>query len=170
MDYWPNVDAVIFFAREVLPSIRAQAGDTRFVIVGSRPSPEVRALAALPGVVVTGRVPDVRPYLAHAAAAVVPLRVARGVQNKLLEAMAMGRPVVASRRALAGVGEAAGQHVLAADSADEMAAAALSLLRGPQARRLGPSARAFVVQRFTWQTHVRRLEAILEGEDALIPA
>jgi sugar transferase (PEP-CTERM/EpsH1 system associated) len=170
MDYWPNVDAVAFFAREALPLIRAQQPDARFVIVGSRPAPEVRALEALPGVVVTGRVPDVRPYLAHANAAVVPLRIARGVQNKLLEAMAMGRPVVASRRALAGVGEAAGRHVLAADSAEETAAAALSLLRGPQARRLGPSARAFVVQRFTWATHVRRLEAILEGEDALIPA
>ncbi len=170
MDYWPNVDAVVFFAREALPAIRAQAGDVRFVIVGSRPSPEVLALAAIPGVVVTGRVPDVRPYLAHAAAAVVPLRIARGVQNKLLEAMAMGRPVIASRRALAGVGEDAGRHVLAADSAAEMAAAALSLLRGGQGRLFGPSARAFVVERFTWRTHVRRLEAILEGEDALIPA
>jgi sugar transferase (PEP-CTERM/EpsH1 system associated) len=170
MDYWPNIDAVAFFAREALPLIRAQAAAARFVIVGSRPTPEVQALAALPGVMVTGRVPDVRPYLAHAAAAVVPLRIARGVQNKLLEAMAMGRPVIASSRALAGVGQEAGRHVLAADSAAELAQAALKLLRDGAGLGLGPSARAFVVRRFTWTANVRRLEAILEGENALIPA
>ena len=102
MDYWPNVDAVTWFATDVLPALVARVPSIRFTIVGMRPTPAVQALAGK-HVVVTGTVPDVRPYLAHAAVVVAPLRIARGVQNKVLEAMAMGRPVVASAACAGGI-------------------------------------------------------------------
>ena len=102
MDYWPNADAVAWFATEVLPRLRDRAAPPSFHIVGANPGPDVRALADRPGVFVTGRVPDVRPWLAHADVSVSPLRMARGIQNKVLEAMAMGRPVVASRGGVRG--------------------------------------------------------------------
>ncbi|HEY8610227.1 MAG TPA: TIGR03087 family PEP-CTERM/XrtA system glycosyltransferase, partial [Roseomonas sp.] len=109
MDYRPNVEAVEWFAREVMPLLRQRDPAPEFHIVGANPAPAVAALAALPGVHVTGRVPDVRPYLAHAAVAVAPLRIARGIQNKVLEAMAMARPVVASPEAHEGVRARAGK-------------------------------------------------------------
>ncbi|MGL4565001.1 MAG: TIGR03087 family PEP-CTERM/XrtA system glycosyltransferase, partial [Halioglobus sp.] len=117
MDYWPNVDAVVWFAREVFPRLhRAHPGLT-FTIVGGNPSRAVRQLAAVPGIAVTGRVEDVRPYLKHALAAVAPLRIARGVQNKVLEAMAMARPALVSRKGLEGITAAEGEEVLLAESA-----------------------------------------------------
>src|SRR5450830_1901821 len=103
MDYWPNIDAVQWFAHEVLPAVRQRHPQALFYIVGSRPSAQVLALAALPGVQVTGTVPDIRPYLAHASFAVAPLRIARGIQNKVLEAMAMRMPVLVSAQALEGI-------------------------------------------------------------------
>lgn len=112
MDYRPNIDAVAWFATAILPRIRAALPAARFVIVGARPAPEVERLAAEPGVIVTGRVPDVRPYLAHASAAVAPLRAARGIQNKVLEAMTMARPVVATGAAPQGLGADARRRVL----------------------------------------------------------
>ena len=90
MDYWPNVDAVGWFARDVLPALRRHRPALRFWIVGANPAAAVQALAALPGVHVTGRVADMRPYSRHADVVVAPLRIARGIQNKVLEAMAMG--------------------------------------------------------------------------------
>ena len=116
MDYWPNIDAVTWFAQEVLPLIRDSIATARFAIVGARPSREVRALASLPGVTVTGGVRDIRPYLAHARAVVAPLRVARGVQNKVLEAMAMARPVVATAVAVEGIDIAGNDGLEVADS------------------------------------------------------
>ena len=103
MDYWPNVDAVCSFADEVWPGILEEWPAARFYIVGMNPSDAVRALAQRPGICVTGTVPDVRPWLHHARAVVAPLRVARGVQNKILEAMAMGRPVIASATCAVGL-------------------------------------------------------------------
>ena len=100
MDYWPNIDAVSWFAREIFPAIRARHPRALFAIVGARPGAEVQQLATLPGVLVTGTVPDVRPYVAHAAVCVAPLRIARGIQNKVLEAMSMGRTVVVTPQAL----------------------------------------------------------------------
>src|SRR6185295_6371650 len=98
MDYFANVDGVVFFAREVMPRLRERFPDLELVIVGRSPVPAVRALAELPGVSVTGAVGDVRPFLARAWAFVAPLRIAQGVQNKVLEAMAMDLPVVCSDR------------------------------------------------------------------------
>ncbi len=161
MDYWPNIDAVQWFAAEVFPQLRARFADVRFYIVGARPSAAVQALAQLPGVVVTGTVPDVRPYIAHAAVAVAPLRIARGIQNKVLEAMAMAVPVVVSPQALEGIEAIPGTDlVLAADAAAFVAAVAALLTEADGA--LGPAARAKVEQSYSWPANLARIEARLE--------
>lgn len=103
MDYWPNIDAVSWFAEAMFPAIREQVADAVFCIVGMNPTEQVRRLAEIDGIVVTGSVDDVRPYMAYAHCSVAPLRVARGIQNKVLEAMAMGNPVVATDNALNGI-------------------------------------------------------------------
>lgn len=161
MDYLPNIEAVTDFARDVLPRLRAAPGPApEFHIVGSRPTPEVRALAVLPGVHVTGRVPDTRPYIAHAAAAVAPLRVARGIQNKVLEAMAMARPVIASTPAFEGIQARAGHDLLVADGAEAIARAVQSVLRGEHPG-LGKAARAAVAAGHDWAVTLRRLDESL---------
>ena len=111
MDYWANVDAVEWFARKVFPEIRAQLPKVEFHIVGARPTAAVVALASLPGVTVTGSVPDVRPFLAHASLVVAPLRIARGIQNKVLEAMAMEKIAVVSPQAMAGISARPGRGI-----------------------------------------------------------
>jgi len=129
MDYLPNIDAVVWFCDEVLPLIHAQMPEASFVICGSRPARAVRRLAKRQGVSVTGRVPDTRPYLDSAEVFVAPLRMARGIQNKLLEAMAMGLPCVASTTAASGTVLANGAGILAADEPREFAEYVLHLLR-----------------------------------------
>ncbi|WP_432377742.1 TIGR03087 family PEP-CTERM/XrtA system glycosyltransferase [Duganella sp. P38] len=131
MDYWPNVDAVTWFAQEVLPAVRQAAGDVLFYIVGARPSAAVQKLAELPGVHVTGTVPDVRPYVAHATLCVAPMRIARGIQNKVLEAMAMARPVLVSPQALEGIDAVPGRELLLAGDAVTTISAILDALRAP---------------------------------------
>src|SRR5690606_14562716 len=110
MDYRPNIDAVRWFAADILPLVRRRHPAARFAIVGRAPTSEVRALETLDGVTVTGEVPDVRPWLAAADVIVAPLLLARGVQNKLLEAMAMARPVVASTAAATGIDAMPDEH------------------------------------------------------------
>lgn len=161
MDYWPNVDAVEWFAAEVFPKLAARFDDLRFYIVGARPTPAVQALARLPGVVVTGTVPDVRPYLAHAAVSVAPLRVARGVQNKVLEAMAMALPVVVSPQALEGIDAAPGAEVLLADGAEDFAQAVTRVL-GEDDRTLRTRARERVERLYSWPSNLANIEARLE--------
>ena len=161
MDYWPNVDAVVWFANEIFPAVRAQYPDTSFYIVGSRPGTAVNALTAVEGVTVTGRVPDIRPYLAHAHVAVAPLRVARGVQNKVLEAMAMARPIVTTPEALEGVGARVGEEVLCASGAPAFRDAVLEVLAGGDIR-MGRAARARVLADFDWGATLRPLVAALE--------
>ena len=162
MDYRPNVEAVSFFATEVMPRLASLSPAPHFHIVGANPSPPVRALAELPRVHVTGSVPDMRPYLAHAAVAVAPLRIARGIQNKVLEAMAMARPVVASPEAHEGVRAVAGRDLLVADGAAAMAAAVTRVLAGGT-RDLGAAARAAVLARHDWKATLARLDDILEA-------
>jgi len=136
--------------------------EVRFQIVGNRPSRAVQALARRPGVEVTGFVADTRPYYAGAAVCVVPLRIARGIQNKLLEAMAMGRPVVASPAAAAGLGARAGDEICVAADAPAMAAAVVDLLRdGPRAEALGRAARRFVEREYVWERAMTHLEELL---------
>jgi len=167
MDYRPNVDAVVWFARDIFPAIRRAEPDAAFCIVGARPAAEVTRLAQLPGVRVTGTVPDVRPFLAHAKVAVAPLRMARGVQNKVLEAMAMAMPVLASPQAMEGIDAQVGTEVLVADGEDEYARTALHLLRHDGAAAIGRAGRARVLASYGWEGSLGAFERLLgEGEKA----
>jgi sugar transferase (PEP-CTERM/EpsH1 system associated) len=162
MDYWPNVDAVTWFADSVLPAIRTTHPTARFVIVGANPAPAVQKLAERQGVVVTGRVPDVRPYVAHAALVVAPLRIARGIQNKVLEAMAMGRPVLATPQAFEGLRALPGRDLLVGADAAALATLAGEVLDG-QHPTLAAAARAAVERDYAW-------DATLAGLDDLFAA
>jgi sugar transferase (PEP-CTERM/EpsH1 system associated) len=167
MDYRPNIEAVCFFARDVLPLLRAGSGPApAFFIVGASPAPAVRALAALPGVHVTGSVPDVRPYLAHAQVAVAPLQIARGIQNKVLEAMALGRPVVASTAAFEGIHATAGQDILVADGAAETARLVAEVLAGRHPG-LGERGRHAVRNGHDWAATLRKLDEAFDGPAAM---
>ncbi len=161
MDYWPNVDAVVWFARDILPLIHRQRPDACFTIVGANPIAAVKALSALPNVQVTGRVADVRPHLAHAAVVVAPLRVARGIQNKVLEAMAMARPVVASPDAAEGIEAEDPAHLRIADGALAFSRAVLSLIDDDEAVGLGLRARGRVLRAYSWQRNLARLDELL---------
>ena len=161
MDYWPNIDAVTWFAEHVLPAVRARHPAAVFVIVGARPAPEVQALAALPGVIVTGTVPDVRPYVAHAALCVAPLRIARGIQNKVLEAMSMARTVVLSPQALEGIDAVPGEELLLADEAPQTIAAIGAALDAPRAA-IGAAARAKVEHLYGWASNLAPVVNLLE--------
>ncbi len=163
MDYWPNADAVIWFAEEILPALRRKRGDIHFYIVGSKPGNEVKALARQDGVTVTGRVEDVRPYLAHAAAVVAPLRISRGIQNKVLEGMSMGKPVIATTQALEGIDARSGEEVLKADDPNEFIAKTLRILDSGKDCLLGKNARAKVMRDYAWSANIDRLTAMLKG-------
>lgn len=167
MDYRPNMEAVDSFARDVLPAVQAVHPDARFAIVGRNPAPAVQALAARPGVIVTGGVPDVRGWLAAADVVVAPLRIARGIQNKVLEAMAMARPVIASPQAAEGIDAHDGTHlIVAADPAHE-AQAVIALLSDPaRAQALGAAARARVEARYRWSATLARLPDLVLGTTA----
>ena len=164
MDYWPNVDAVSWFAADVLPRLRQQHPKLRLHIVGRSPTPAVRALASADaGVVVTGTVPDVRPYLQHAAVVVAPLRLARGIQNKVLEAMAMGRPVVAAADCVAATVALPGRDILAAGDAHGHASAIAQLLADPpRAQAIGDAGRACVLRHYTWDAHMAVIDRHLQ--------
>lgn len=162
MDYWPNVDAVSWFAREVFPALKARHAGAAFYIVGARPTAEVTQLASLPGVVVTGTVPDVRPYVAHAAVCVAPLRVARGIQNKVLEAMSMGKTIVVSPQALEGIDAAPGAELLLAAGAAEFGAAVGAALESPSAQ-IGAAARTRVEDSYSWSRNLAPVIAALKG-------
>ena len=165
MDYWANVEAVTWFAREILPAVRSAYPDIQFYIVGSRPTEAVQRLKALPGVVITGAVPDVRPYLHYASAVVVPLRIARGIQNKVLEAMAMAKPVVATRQALEGLSVSPGKEVLEANSAQDFAQR-LGDVFETGAPETGKAARDRVCAEYNWQASLQKLERLLEDQGA----
>ena len=167
MDYWPNVDAVCWFAHEVLPAIRAVRPKARFHIVGMQPAPTVQALARLPGVAVTGRVPDVRPYLQHARAVVAPLRVARGIQNKVLEAMAMARPVVVSASAAEGLTARPGDEIEVADDARSFAARTLAAMAPTHAAALGAAARVRAVADYDWAANLAPFARLIEDGGAV---
>lgn len=162
MDYWPNVDAVSWFAREVFPEIRKSDKDTWFYIVGARPSPAVLQLAEMENIEVTGRVADVRPYLAHAHVVVAPLRVARGVQNKVLEAMAMAKPIVATSMAMEGL--TTHSAIRCADEAAAFAQATLKVLQAGAGGQPGePALRECVMHHYDWNTNLKVLLGMLEG-------
>ncbi|WP_114971835.1 TIGR03087 family PEP-CTERM/XrtA system glycosyltransferase [Rhodoferax ferrireducens] len=160
MDYWPNIDAVTWFARDILPRLRQSWPQLCFYIVGRNPPQSVLALASY-SVVVTGTVPDVRPYLQHAALVVAPLRVARGIQNKILEAMAMGRPVVASR-SCAQVIAARSEELVCASGVGGFVREIDSLLKAPaRAAAVGQSARLRVIESYSWTAHLGGIDRYL---------
>ncbi len=162
MDYRPNVEAVEGFARAALPLIRAQQSAARFAIVGRNPTAEVLALAALPGVSVTGEVPDTRDWLAAADVVVAPLKLARGIQNKILEAMAMAKPVVASPAAAEGIDASAEDGLIVAQDIAAQADAVLALLANPaRAKAAGRAARQRMIARYGWDARLAGLGAML---------
>jgi sugar transferase (PEP-CTERM/EpsH1 system associated) len=158
MDYWPNIDAVTWCVHDMLPALRKLWPGLTFYIVGRSPPAAVLALAG-DGVVVTGTVADVRPYLQHAAVVVAPLRLARGIQNKILEAMAMARPVVAARSCVEAIEARCGSELIAADSAADFVREIDSLLRQPeQALAIGLAGRARVLQAYSWDAHLCKID------------
>lgn len=161
MDYPPNTDAVAWFATRILPLIRAALPTAQFHIVGSNPGPEVLKLARIDGVFVTGRVPDVRPYIAHATACVAPMRIARGIQNKVLEAMAMARPVVLTAGALEGIEADPVKETILADTAEAFAAACCRMATTAEGTAIGAAARLRVMRHYDWDTTLRRFDDIL---------
>lgn len=162
MDYFPNVDAVVWFCNEALPLIQAQIPEARFVICGSRPNGAVRRLAKKRGVTVTGGVPDTRPYLDRAEVFVAPLRMARGIQNKLLEALAMGLPCVASTAAWSGTVVPQGEEILTADEPKEFADHVVRLLReGDFRAAMAREARATAEANYRWEAQLATLDRVI---------
>jgi len=162
MDYYPNQKAVRDFCRDVLPTIQAARPGVRLVVVGADPTAQIRQLSELPGVDVTGSVPDVRPWVRKAALTVAPLSIARGTQNKILESMAMGVPVVTTPLAAEGVDVVPGEHLLASQTDEEFAELTLRLLNDQDYRKkLADAGRRRVLERHDWANSMRRLDEIL---------
>ena len=165
MDFRPNVDAVLWFVQRVLPRVRAELPGVHFVVVGQHPHRRLDPLRENPAVTLTGWVEDTRPYIARAAVYVAPLRMGGGTRLKLLEAMAMGKAVVATRLGAEGYPVTDGRELLLADTPADFAAAVVALLRAPERRaELGRVARAFVEQRYDWRVIVPRVEAVYEAK------
>ncbi|MGE3807395.1 MAG: TIGR03087 family PEP-CTERM/XrtA system glycosyltransferase [Gemmataceae bacterium] len=163
LDYRPNVDGIAWFCREVWPGVQARQKDARLAIVGRRPVAAVRELEQLPGVEVMADVPDVRPELARAAVVVAPLWIARGIQNKVLEALAAGKAVVASPPALAGLQARPGEHLLSADKPAEWIDKVTGLFASLAEReRLGQAGRAFVEANHRWESCLQKFAELLD--------
>jgi hypothetical protein len=163
MDYYPNQESMFDFCQRTLPRLQSRRPSLKLLIVGADPTPAVLRLADLPGVTVTGSVPDVRPYLRRSALMIAPLNIARGTQNKILEAMAMGVPVVTSRIAAAGVDATDGQHFLAASTPEEYVDAIMRVIDDPQLRqRLSIAGRERMLTHHDWARSMSRLDKIVE--------
>ena len=159
MDFRPNVDAMCWFADDILPQIQAQIPDAHLYIVGQRPSPAVQALGSRRGVTVTGFVPDVRPYIAAADVYIVPMRMGGGTRLKVLEAMTMGKAIVSTSLGCEGYGLTPGRELVVADDAARFADETVALLRDPARRaQLGALAREFAVSRYDWSRIIPLLE------------
>jgi sugar transferase (PEP-CTERM/EpsH1 system associated) len=161
MDYWPNVQSAQWFANTVMPECEREGQQLEFWVVGANPTRAVQRLAAKPNIHITGRVADVRPFLAHAAAAVAPMRIARGIQNKILEAMAMGKPVVATPEANEGIDATAGTDVIIASDAKQFTQG-LRLAISPRGVEIGNRARENVEACYPWSVTLNGIEKLLE--------
>lgn len=167
MDYRPNIEAVTDFATHAMSAIRVRHPDTSFAIVGRNPTKAVSDLSALPGVQVTGAVDDVRTWLGAADVVVAPLRTARGIQNKVLEAMAMARPVVASAPAAEGIDAEAGEHFYIEPDVSGEAERVCALLDHPQeALKTGAAARAHVIRHYGWESQLGPLDDLMGYQPA----
>jgi polysaccharide biosynthesis protein PslH len=161
LDYWPNVEGVTWFVERILPLVQQAAPEAQLLLVGSRPTSQVQRLSAAKGVTVTGFVDDTRDYLAAAGVCVVPLRIARGIQNKVLEAMAMGKPVVTTAQTFEGIRAVRDVEIVVADGEAEFAEAVVALLRdSARARQIGVRARACVERHYTWEANLAPLSEI----------
>jgi glycosyltransferase involved in cell wall biosynthesis len=163
MDYYPNQECMARFCKEVWPILKSQRPQMKLLIVGADPSPEMQALAGLRDVEVTGSVPDVRPYVRRSALMVAPLAIARGTQNKILEAMAMGVPVVTSGTAAGGVDADAETHLLVADSVADITRAILRITdNAVERQRLAIAGRQRMLSHHAWPRSMQRLDGIIE--------
>jgi len=158
MDYWANIDAVLWFVKNVWPIILQKNQHALFAIVGGNPSAEIQALAKLQGIVVTGRVHDIRPFIKQAHCVVAPLQIARGIQNKVLEAMSLNRPVVVSTMAMEGINAQSDDGVVITDDKQAFANACLSYLQENDANEKPIHNRQWVIEHFTWQQTLKPLE------------
>jgi sugar transferase (PEP-CTERM/EpsH1 system associated) len=158
MDYWPNEDAVTWFAQKVFPVIRQDWPEASFHIVGARPSEKVLSLADMEGIYVTGSVPDVRPYIKYASVVVAPMHIARGIQNKVLEAMAMAKPVVVTTMGLEGINAIHGKDVIIADNAGRFADEINGLFKSGKGPALGEAARNKVCKDFSWDNTLKKFD------------
>jgi sugar transferase (PEP-CTERM/EpsH1 system associated) len=163
MDYFPNVEGICRFARMIFPNIRERVPEAQLRIIGSNPVKSVKKLSEIPGISVTGFVPDVRPFLADAAVAVAPLRIARGTQNKVLECMAMGIPVVTTPEAARGIQASPADHFVVAQDGESFGSAVINLLGDPALRaRLSQAGRKQVEQAHRWPASMQILDGVLE--------
>lgn len=163
MAYFANADAAAYFASQVFPLIRQRIPEARFLIVGAEPRRKVRLLGRLPGVSVTGQVESIHHYLGKATLSVAPMRAGSGMQNKILEAMASGAPVVATPCALGGIAAQAEEHLLVGDTAEKLAHQCLRLMTDPSlAGRLASNARRLVEEHYTWERSVELLESVYQ--------
>jgi len=167
-----NIDAASFAAREIWPSIHGEWPNARLILAGADPVPEITQLASIEGVEVTGRIPNLTDLWQSAHVFVAPIRFATGIQNKLLEAMAAGVPIVSTTSVAEALGARHDEHMLLGDTADELAQAVANVIRDPGAARLrAERAREFVRRSFTWDMQVRRLEALTgESSPSRVPA
>lgn len=163
MDYWPNIDGALWFSQKVLPRIQSVFPETCFYVVGSNPAPQLKALSKEKGVIVTGFVEDVRNYIVQADVCVIPLHIARGIQNKVLEAMAMGRPVVCTPEAAEGLNINPGEDISVQKDEVSFANTIISLLKNKgDASILGTNARKCMEKNYSWDKNLRLLDAIID--------
>ncbi len=160
MDYWPNVDGATWFAREILPLVKQRIPDARFYAVGARPAPSLGAIAG-PDVVITGEVPDIRPYVAAASVVVAPLRIARGVQNKVLEALAMAAPTVATEEASRALAVSSGRDIWVANDAAGFADAVVRAARAGR-ETVAANGRSYVEKHHDWNRQLSAIDNALE--------
>jgi sugar transferase (PEP-CTERM/EpsH1 system associated) len=164
MDYFANIDGVVWFAKDILPLIKKEIPAIQFYIVGSNPTKEVLSLSSNNGVTVTGYVPDTREYLNRAVIVVVPLRIARGIQNKILEAMAMGIPVVATPQAFEGIEAKPGRDLILGEDVEKIAEGVIRLIKEVSLRKcLSGSGRAVIEKNYNWTKNLEKLNSILPG-------
>lgn len=162
MDYWPNVDAAQWLAETILPLVRERHADARLVIAGAKPAPEVVRLAERPGVTVTGAVPDMRAYFKAADVVVAPVRIARGIQNKVLEGLAMAKPVVTTPQGLEGIDARPGDHLLVGDTPHALLRCIEEALAPERARALGQAGRALMISSYGWSGKLDAIDAVCE--------
>jgi len=163
MDYYANIDGITWFCHQVLPKIKSHYPDIQLMVVGNNPSPDVHALSKISNVQVTGYVADIRDYYRKADVCIIPLRIARGIQNKVLEAMAMEKPVVSTTAAFSGISATPGVHLLVEDTDDAFAHSVITLLGNPElAKSLGRSARQNVMAEYDWDTCLLQLDSVLQ--------